>query len=138
MIRVSGAGAGAPGAGPRKTTKASGGFRVDGGSKAAGATTSAAPAAPMETLSALIALQSEASDDRASRAKVFVAAQRVLDLLDRLRMGLLDGDISIDDLNALAMAAASRPPAAASDAGLDVLYDDIALRARVELAKRGR
>lgn len=137
MIRVSGAGAGAPAAGPRKAGKAAGGFRVDGGPKAAGATTSAVPAAPTETLSALIALQSGASDDRPSRAKVLVAAQRILDLLDRLRMGLLDGAVSIDDLNALATAAA-RPSAVESDAGLAALCDDIALRARVELAKRGR
>ncbi|MEX0645662.1 MAG: flagellar assembly protein FliX [Parvularculaceae bacterium] len=138
MIRVSGAGAGSPVAGSRKTTKAGGGFRIDGGPRAAGATTSSAPAAPTETLSALIALQSDASDDRQSRAKTLVAAQRVLDLLDRLRMGLLDGSISIDDLNALATAAAARQPGAASDAGLNALYEDIALRARVELAKRGR
>ncbi len=137
MIRVSGAGAGAPAAGPRRTGKASGGFRI-GGAKAAGATASAASVAPTETLSALIALQSDASDDRPSRAKSLVAAQRVLDLLDRLRMGLLDGGVSIDDLNALASAAASRPKEIVNDVALAALYDDIALRARVELAKRGR
>ena len=138
MIRVSGTNSSAPAAGPRKSAKAGDGFRVGAGPKAAGATTSSAPSAPAETLSALIALQSGATNDGHSRTKDIVAAQRILDLLERLRMGLLDSAVSVDDLDAIARATSNAPAMGARDAALSALYDEIALRARVELAKLGR
>lgn len=134
MIRVSGIGAGA--SSPRRAAKAGGDFRIEEASSA-GARVSAPAAAPAETLGALIALQSDAAGGEQNRARAFAAAQRVLDLLDRLRMGLLDGEIGAEDLNALCLAASARL-APAGDAALGALYDEIALRARVELAKRGR
>ncbi len=88
---------------------------------------------PAAMLRALIDLQSEGG----GQAKTLAAAQRTLDLLDRLRLGLLEGEAKAADLEALAAAAGARAHAGA-DARLLAVYDEIALRARVELAKLGR
>lgn len=136
MIRVSGTGSSAPASSTRRTAKASGDFRVDG-PKPAGAASAAGPAAPVETLSALIAIQS--GGERAGRrAKTLAAAQRALDLLDCLRQGLLEGAVAIEDLDRLADLANAKLIAPEVDEGLAAVYEEIALRARVELAKRGR
>ena len=92
-----------------------------------------AATAPAAMLGALIDLQS----NEGGEAKTFAAAQRTLELLDELRMHLLDGAASPNALEALSEAAAIRPHAAAN-AQLHEIYDQIALRARVELAKLGR
>lgn len=135
MIRVSRTGASAPAA-TRRVSKASGEFRVEGGAKAAG-TNAAGPAAPVETLSALIALQS-GGEGAGRRAKTIAAAQRALDILDCLHRDLLEGVVSTKDLDRLAEIASANVIAPEVDERLVALYDEIALRARVELAKRGR
>jgi len=137
MIRVSGVGTAAAPAGPRKTSRAGAGFRVET-SSAPGASAEASPAAPVETLGALIAIQSDGSGSGGSRAKAVAAATLTLDLLDRLHLGFIDGAVSGDDLEALARAATARADGVSSDAGLAALHEEIALRARVELAKLGR
>jgi len=93
-------------------------------------------AAPVETLSALINLQS----DGASRGKLIAAGRRALSLLDRIQQGLLDGRIYVHDLEDLAASAGQGRAQLADneDAVLAGLYNDISLRARVELAKLGR
>jgi hypothetical protein len=138
MIRVSPTGANAPSAPARKTAKASGAFRVEGGARPAGAATQAQAAAPVETLTALIALQSGESGAGQGRARTLAAAQRTLDLLDRMRLGLLDGAVSNEDLDALSHSASLSASATEVDGTLAALYEEIVLRARVELAKRGR
>lgn len=62
-------------------------------------------------------------------------AERILMLLERLRDGLLAGRIAVADLSALANAADAKlnDP----DEEIASLYAEIALRARVELAKLG-
>lgn len=137
MIRVSGTGASAPTTGARRTTKASGDFHVDGGPKPAGSSGAPGPAAPVETLGALIALQS-GGEHTGGRAKTLVAAQRALDLLDCLRRDLLEGGVSVEDLDRLAEIASANVSAPDIDGRLAALYEEINLRARVELAKRGR
>lgn len=136
MIRVTGPAAPPASSPARKAARAGPAFRPGSASRADGA---GAPAgvAETETLRALIALQSGAGEAGA-RAKQVVAAQRMLDLLDRIRYGLVDGSSNEDDLNALALAASARPLAPEDDARLAALCDEIVLRARVELAKRGR
>ena len=92
-------------------------------------------AAPVETLSALINLQS----DGASRGKIIAAGRRALTLLDRIQQGLLDGRIYVRDLEDLAASAGQGGAQLADSDDVDLanLYKDIALRARVELAKLG-
>jgi hypothetical protein len=88
-------------------------------------------------LSALIEIQSAASRDGGRRRSI-AAAQRALSLLDRLRLALLDGGATEADLNALALASSVRGDVEIDDPALEAVLDEIALRARVELAKRGR
>lgn len=134
MIRVTGTGgAGGPsrarGAGGAKG--GDGDFRLAEASGAA-ATGAAAPAASASALGALIALQSETGGRQRNRA----AAERALLLLERLRDGLLSGRIAVGDLERLADAATAKLDD--PDPAMAALYGDIALRARVELAKLGR
>lgn len=138
MIKVTGSGGtgGARRAGgvssPRSA--AAGSFKVD---DASGASSPAAGAGVGETasasaLGALIALQSEGRNGAKNRA----AAERALLLLDRIRDGLIAGAILKSDLAALADAANARlnDP----DEKIAAIYAEIALRAKVELAKLGR
>lgn len=90
-------------------------------------------AAPTAMMSALISLQS----DGGGNAKTIVAAQRTLDLLDALRLQVLGGEAGDADIEALKTASRMRAHAAA-DPALQDIYDEIALRARVELAKLER
>ncbi|MEL7487874.1 MAG: flagellar assembly protein FliX [Pseudomonadota bacterium] len=123
--------------GARRTgasSKGAGGFRVDGAS-IADAAAQAAPTAPSEMLGALINLQAQASGERA----LIEAGEKALDLLDGLRLALLDGAVSQDDLERLADAAGKGAKRASpGDNAIADAYNDIALRARVELAKLGR
>lgn len=134
MIKITGPADTQPARPAKKTTKAAASFKPSAptasGASAASAASATTPAAMM---SALIALQSEGD----GKAKTFAAAQRTLDLLDRLRLHLLEGEASDEDLEALFAAASVRAHVSA-DARLLAIYDEIALRARVELAKRGR
>lgn len=138
MIKVTGGG-GVGGAGRARgasSTRASssGGFRVEGaatpstaqGSAPAGETASAA------ALGALIALQGEGRRSARNRA----AAERLLVLLERLRDGLAAGRVAVSDLEAIANAALAKLDD--PDERIAAIYEEIALRARVELAKIGR
>ena len=134
--------------GPSKSGAVRGTQKTKGASTAKGAfsvaqadakisdTSGVSSAAPVETLSALIDLQS----DGASRGKIIAAGRRALNLLDRIQQGLLDGRIYVRDLEDLAVSAKQGEAqlAGSEDAVLAGLYNDISLRARVELAKLGR
>lgn len=133
-MKVTGVGnvSGAP---PRRSAAKDGGagFQVDAAPiQDAGGPTATAPLA---SLDALIALQSDAGGaaghgDRPARDR----AARLLDILDDLRDGLLVGAIPGHRLATLQSALASER-ASAADPGLQSLLDDIDLRAQVELAK---
>ena len=138
MIKVTGSG-GAGGArrtGGVSTSRSSlaGSFKAD---DVAGATSPSAGGAVGETasasaLGALIALQSEGRSGAKNRA----AAERALILLERIRDGLIAGRIAQSDLAALADAANAKLNE--PDEKIAAIYAEIALRARVELAKLGR
>jgi hypothetical protein len=134
MIRINGPTETRPTAPAKKTGKASSAFRAE---RAQTASSKASPrveeTAPAAMMSALLELQSEGGGS----AKTYAAAQRTLDLLDRLRLRMLEGESLAGDLEALATAASVRAHAGA-DPKLLAIYDEIALRARVELAKLGR
>ena len=100
----------------------------------ASSSSAAAPAqetASASALGALIALQSGGERNR-NRAR----AERMLMLMERLRDGLLSGRMAAADLEALGDAASAKLDD--PDPRLAALYEEIALRARVELAKIGR
>lgn len=137
MIKVSGSG-GTGGARPTRGVAGAkgpaGAFRVDD-PVAAGLSTGAAPVgetASAAALGALIAIQSEGRSGARNQA----AADRLLMLLERLRDGLLAGRIAVADLAAIADAADAK--LTDPDQRIAALFEEISLRARVELAKIGR
>ncbi len=73
-------------------------------------------------------------DPTARRRKAFTAGGRILDLLDKLKIGLLCGQVSVSDLDAL-KTTIERQQSLDSDPELYDILKQIDLRARVELAK---
>jgi len=102
---------------------------------ALGAEAAAAPSAIVSTggLGALFALQ-EMPDATARRRKAMARATKLLDRLDDLQLGLIDGAIDQASLGDLAAAARSAREAT-DDPALQGVLDEIELRAAVELAK---
>ena len=133
--------------GPSKSNAATGARRASGSSGAskgfhvasapeASAAHSAAATASVDMLGALINLQSQSSGRRA----MIEAGEETIALLEEMQRDLLDGAVSVENLEAIVDASSSfdRAPADGSDARLAAIYNDIVLRARVELAKLGR
>jgi hypothetical protein len=100
-----------------------------------GAEPAAAPAAvaPTGGLGALFALQ-EVPDATARRRRALARATKMLDRLDNLQLGLLDGAIDPASLADLAASARSAREET-GDPALQGVLDEIELRAAVELAK---
>lgn len=109
-------------------------FQVADSGQAARAS-SAAGVAPSQDIGALLALQS-VEDPALKKRRVARRGAALLDILEDIRADLLLGRVSdgrLDQLMVLINQAREQ-----SEPGLDGLLDDIELRARVELAKRGR
>jgi len=117
-----------------RRTGSPGGFHVD----QTDAPRHAAPLAgaqPLAAVDALIALQSvpEATEGRRRAVR---RAGDMLDLLDDIKVGLLEGTVPKGKLEGLLRVVQSRREAFA-DPGLTQILDEIELRAQVELAKFG-
>ncbi|MBO6673983.1 MAG: flagellar assembly protein FliX [Rhizobiales bacterium] len=120
----------------RKSGEAARGFVVpsQGSSATSSAASSSAGIAGVQSLDAILALQSvDNAEDRERRAVRH--GHDLLDQLEALRADLLAGQISPQRVGALL--SLIRAKQAAEDPKLAALIDDIALRARVELAKLG-
>lgn len=123
-------------AGKRSARSASGGAAFHVGEETAAARSAAvygaAPAAPLDTLLALQAVGGALE----GRRRQLRRGRSLLDTLDALKADLLAGRISEGHLNQLmALIGQARE---GTEPGLDAVLDEIELRARVELAKRGR
>jgi hypothetical protein len=92
-------------------------------------------ATPLSAVDSLLALQAvpEASEGKRRAVK---RAGDMLDLLDDIRLGLLEGGVPKGKLEGLLRMVQSRRDTLA-DAGLAQILDEIELRAQVELAKFG-
>lgn len=113
---------------------ASSAFIVDeGGPTTVDARPASAMSAPA-SIATLLALQS-VEDPLLKRRKLVRRGSQLIDALEELRADLLLGRVSEDRLGQL-MTVLSQARERA-EPGLDGLIDDIELRARVELAKRG-
>jgi hypothetical protein len=89
----------------------------------------------ISTVDALIALQGV--EDTSERKKRAVAKGRIaLDLLDTLKLGLLDGSVDRSTLARLQVAAEGLTEET-GDPGLNAVLSEIELRVAVELAKAG-
>lgn len=112
----------------------SGGFFINEEAPAARAS-AAEPAVQASSIDALIALQA-VEDPLLKKKKALRRGNALLDGLEQIKADLLIGQVSEGRLNQLMVLIGQ---ARERDLpGLDVVLDDIELRARVELAKFGR
>lgn len=109
-------------------------FHVNEGDDQTQRAGAAAPAAPAHDIGSLLALQA-VEDPLVKKRKLVRRGTELLDTLEEIKADLLIGRVSEGRLNQL-MALISQARER-SDPRLDALLDDIELRARVELAKRG-
>ena len=116
---------------------AAGGFSLGGAAAAAETAPMAktAGAAPVSTIDALLALQSVGTPTERKRRAVGRAG-RILDLLDDLKLSLLEDNASPDALGKLIKAVREQRDGT-DDQGLEGVLNEIETRAAVELAKLG-
>jgi hypothetical protein len=114
---------------------ASGGSFTVSDEEAPRGSTAAAPLRSISTLDALMALQGV--EDPTERKKRAVAKGRnALDVLDTLKLGLIDGSVDSSTLARLKVASEGLTEGT-GDSGLDTVLGEIDLRVAVELAKAG-
>lgn len=94
---------------------------------------SAAAPGPIAALDSILTLQG-LDDSLSGRSRNRARGEKLLDMLDEVRDGLLSGGISQGTLTRLASAVSQRHEHFA-DPRLQTVLDEIELRARVELAK---
>jgi hypothetical protein len=98
------------------------------------APTSVSGGNPIGSVDALLAAQSVDATDSEGRRKARVRGDDILDRLDELRHGLLEGTLTRGQIMALRTLVRSRR-ANLADPKLNEILDEIELRAEVELAK---
>ena len=91
-------------------------------------------ASQLGSVEALVALQAMPEATRQTKPPEQMHAEDLLDRLDQIRMGLLRGNLSRIDLQALVLRMAERRRET-GDPRLISIVDEIELRAKVELAK---
>ena len=126
-VTVSGAGQGA-GKAP-----AAGGFSIRAEGEAPVSMARTAGVGALSSIDTLIALQ-QIDEPIGRRRRAVGRAGRLLDMLDAVKLKLLDGEPQETDLQRLAEAVRERR-SATDDPGLEGLLDQIETRAVVELAK---
>jgi Class II flagellar assembly regulator len=89
----------------------------------------------ISTIDALIALQG-VEDPRERKKRALAKGRNALDVLDALKLGLLDGSADRSTLARLEVASEGLTETS-GDAGLDAVLGEIDLRVAVELAKAG-
>jgi hypothetical protein len=136
-MKVNGPRAGGPvsGSGGAKRADA-GGFAPAGldGARDPVSVARAAATSGVSSVDALLALQ-ETLSPLERRRRAVARAGRVLDLLDAVKLAILDGEISGESLERLRQSLAETR-AATDDPKLEGVLDEIETRAAVELAKR--
>ena len=119
-----------------RRTRASGSgsaaFEPAGGATAPRAAAPAAAPIGLSSIDALLALQAEGFDERRRRATG--RASTLLDILDDIKIALLEGGVSRQKLNEL-VGALSLTRDDTRDAKLESVLDEVETRALVELAK---
>jgi len=118
--------------GARRAGAGTGQFQLPQGQATAPRAEVSGPAA-VSGVDTIIALQA-IEDPSERRRKAFATGGRILDLLDKLKIGLLSGQVSARDLDALKTTVAHQQ-SLDSDPELNDILKQIDLRARVELAK---
>lgn len=137
-MKISGPGGASSASGPRASRPASDGGAfspiVSGGAASDVARTSAASGLnAVSSLEALMALQ-DIGGPLEKRRRATARGGRLLDALDDLKIGLLDGSLPRGAVERLAREVREQR-ALTDDPGLDAILGDIEMRAEVELAK---
>lgn len=107
-----------------------------GGVRESGESAPAASARPVASVDGVLAVQA-ADDPTTGRRRAVARGKDLLDQLDRLRLALLEGRLSADQLARLASRVAEQRDQV-TDPALSAVLDEIELRAAVELAKLER
>lgn len=134
-MRINGLTGAAAQAGPSSARRAAGGFQLNDSTESQGAAQSAALRS-VSSLDALIALQG-VEDATERRKRAVKRGRSALDVLDHLKISMLDGGLESSTLGRLKAAAESLKQGS-GDAGLDAVLAEIELRVEVELAKATR
>ena len=127
---------GSPNAARVGARPAGGGFSVPNAAPGLAETAHAAPTgfvAGVGSLDALLALQ-EVSGPLERRRKAVRRAGRILDVLDEIKLALIDGDLSASALDRL-VTAVRQERAGVEDPRLEGVLNEIETRAAVEIAK---
>ena len=134
-MRIYGAGGTAAAARPGAARRtASGGFSVDE-QEPAHTTAQTGGLRAISTVDALLALQG-IEDTTEKKKRAVAKGRRALDVLEGLKVALLDGTIDASTVARLKVAAEGLTDES-GDPGLDTLLSEINLRVAVELAKAG-
>jgi hypothetical protein len=135
IMRVYGPNGTALATAPATTRRTSGGSFTVSEQETPRSSTAANSLRSISTVDALIALQGV--EDPTERKKRAVARGRnALDVLDALKLGLLDGSVDQSTLARLKIASEGLADTS-GDTGLDAVLGEINLRVEVELAKAG-
>ncbi len=137
-MKITGPGGPSGPSAPRRTDKASGSraaFSPDTAAATAGRTgvSGAGPVAAVGSVEALLALQG-AGDEAGARRQATERAFTLLDVLDDLKIALLEGGVPRAKLVRLMDTLKSRREQV-SDPRLEAMLDEVETRAAVELAK---
>jgi hypothetical protein len=93
--------------------------------------------AGVSSVDALLALQDVGGPLQERRRRAVNRAGRILDVLDRVKIAMIDGDLNQGDLERLKQAVREER-AATDEPGLEGVLNEIETRAAVELAKLSR
>ncbi len=116
-----------------RARSSSGGFSVPQDSGQTSRSQQTSHATGLSDVTSLLALQSVEDPMHGKRRKAIRKGNRMLDLLEDVRMGLLSGNLSVSVLQQLERL--TEMSEASGDARIDALVEEIGLRAQVELAK---
>ncbi len=137
-MKVSGTSGVGSASGPGKAKPAGGGFSLPQTAGAAGPSQVARTSnvAGVMSVDALLALQ-DVGGPLERRRRAVRRADRILDVLDEVKIGMLSGDLSSGDLDKL-MVAVRDQRESTDDEKLEGVLNEIETRAAVELAKLER
>jgi hypothetical protein len=135
-MRIYGSNGTAAAAAPTSARRAAGGTFSVGGQEAPRHAPAATGLRSISTLDSLIALQGVDNDFKERKKRAVRKGRNALDVLDQLKLGLIDGSIDQGTLARLKVASEGLNEGS-GDAGLDAIMGEIDLRVAVELAKAG-
>jgi hypothetical protein len=137
VVKIEGPNQTRPLTGPKKATRSGDASFAGHLTTGEGAAVDApAASSPLFGVSSLALLQEVDNETEGRKRRARMRAEELLDRLDVLRLQLLSGEISRDNLLVLARLIQSRREDGL-DPQLSALLDDVELRVQVELAKLG-